>query len=130
METNQIPSPPQNSSVPMPSPAPQGSSSNIGMAILAYIGILVIIPLVTNKDDQFVKFHSKQGLVLLIIEIVIWAFSSFFFMVPFLGFFIGQLFWLVWLGVVALIIIGIMNAANGQMKELPIIGQFAKNFNF
>ncbi|MEO8065573.1 MAG: hypothetical protein ABI643_01810 [Candidatus Doudnabacteria bacterium] len=93
------------------------------MAVLAYLYILVIIPLISDaKNDPFVKFHAKQGLVLLICEIVasfiwtfhvIWIFGS-----------LLQLFFLI------LIIMGIMNAVNGKTQELPVIGQFASKFNF
>ncbi len=123
METNQAPTPPQNFNAPMPPPSPQGSSGNSGMAILAYLGVLVIIPLVTNKDDQFVKFHSKQGLVLLIT----WVIANFLWAIPVLGWFASPI---INLGCFVLIIVGIINVVNGQMKELPIIGQFARNFNF
>lgn len=122
METNQIPSPPQ-ANIPMPPSAPQGASGNTGMAIIAYLGILVIIPLVTAKDDQFVKFHSKQGLVLLIT----WVIANFLWAIPVLGWFASPI---INLGCFILMILGIINAAGGQTKELPIIGQFARNFNF
>ncbi|HEX5429986.1 MAG TPA: DUF4870 domain-containing protein [Patescibacteria group bacterium] len=93
---------------------------NSGMALLSYIGILVIIPLVSDsRHDPFVKFHAKQGLALLIV----WVLGSVFFWIPVIG-------WLLWLCVFVLMILGIMNAVNGQEKELPIIGGFAKNFNF
>lgn len=111
METNQIPSP------------PQGASGNTGMAIIAYLGILVIIPLVTSKDDPFVKFHSKQGLVLLIT----WVIANFLWAIPVLGWFASPI---INLGCFILMIVGIINAAGGQTKELPIIGQFARSFNF
>ncbi len=71
MEPNQQ-VPPQNMGSPMP---PQGgASNNTVLAILAYLSILVIVPLVANKDnDPFVKFHAKQGLVLLIGWVIGWA---------------------------------------------------------
>ncbi|MBF0129250.1 MAG: hypothetical protein HQL33_04595 [Alphaproteobacteria bacterium] len=34
------------------------------MAALSYMGVLVFVPLLMNKDDEFVYFHAKQGLVL------------------------------------------------------------------
>lgn len=105
-------------------PVGQSSSNNTGMAILAYLGILVIVPFLTDaKNDPFVKFHIKQGLGLLIIEVISW----FVWMVPVLGFMIG---WLVWLFIMIMIIMGIMNAASGKTKELPLVGMIAKNFNF
>jgi uncharacterized membrane protein len=88
------------------------------MAILCYLGILVIIPILTAKEDEFVKFHIKQGLVLLIAFIISGALSR----VPIVG-------WLFWLATVVLMIIGIVNAASNQKKELPIIGHFGNNFH-
>ena len=126
MEPNQQVPPQNNASGPANTPPPQSgsSSSGAGLAILAYIGILVVIPLVANKDNNpFVKFHTKQGLVLLIAGVIGAVVSA----VPVLGWiaapFIG-------LGVFILMIMGIINAAGGKTKELPLIGHFASNFNF
>ena len=126
METNEIPNAPQGSGAPTPTSVPptsQGTGKNIGMAVLAYLGILVIIPLLVSKDDQFVKFHAKQGIVLLII----WIVSRFILVVPFFG---VMLMPLISLGCFILVIIGIINAVGGQTKELPVVGQFAKYLTF
>jgi uncharacterized membrane protein len=132
---NQAPMPPPTAPVPSapapsftpasPPPAPtQGSGGNTGMAILAYIGILVVIPLVSDaKNDPFVKFHIKQGLVLFIGEVVATVIVA----VPFFGWMLAPL---IWLASVILVILGIINAANGQMKELPVVGHLASNFKF
>lgn len=139
METNQIPSPPQ-ANIPMPPPAPSFNSApppppgqvnlsgNKGMAILAYLGPLILIPFLTEaKNDPFVKFHLKQGLVLIIVAIGWNILTNF---IP--GFFwmFSMLLSLVSLGFLIIGIIGIINVVNGQMKPLPIIGQFARSFNF
>jgi uncharacterized membrane protein len=97
---------------------------NTGMAIVAYI--LFFIPLLTDaKNDPFVKFHVKQGLVLFILAIAINILAG---VVPVLGWSLisplGGLFTLV------LFVMGIMHAINGEEKELPLVGQFAKNFKF
>ena len=119
---NQVPTPP--TPAPVLTPPPTGSSSNTGMAILAYLGILVIVPLISEaKNDPFVKFHAKQGLALVVAVIISWVLA----IIPILGWI---LFPIVMVGWVILSIIGIMNAANNQMKELPIIGSFGNKFNF
>ncbi|MCI0449127.1 MAG: hypothetical protein L0Y79_04975 [Chlorobi bacterium] len=46
------------------------------MAILAYIGILVFIPMFTSKQNKFVMFHVEQGLALFIVSIIIWIFGG------------------------------------------------------
>lgn len=102
----------------------QGSQKNIGMAVVAYI--LFFVPLLTDaKNDPFVKFHVKQGLVLLLAEIIVSVVGS---MIPFLGWFIvlplgSLLIFILW-------IIGIMNAVSSKEKELPLIGSFAKHLTF
>src|SRR5215469_5978975 len=34
------------------------------MLVLAYLGLLALIPLLTVNDSEFVKWHAKNGLVL------------------------------------------------------------------
>ncbi len=98
-------------------------NDNKAVTILSYIGILVLIPLLTVKEDEFVQFHAKQGLVLLIVLIAI----SMVGVIPVLGPMIGLLGWLACL---VLAVMGIMNVLNGEKKPLPFIGQFADKFNF
>lgn len=104
---------------------PTGSGApkkNTGMAIVAYI--IFFIPLLTDsKNDPFVKYHVKQGLVLFIFYIIASACGY----IPFIGWIISAI-----LSVLALIflIIGIVNAINGKQEPLPVIGKFAENFTF
>jgi len=119
---NQVP----NTNNPAPTPAPSAPSShqNTAMAVIAYI--LFFVPLLTGdaKKDEFVKFHTKQGLVLFIASL---ALGIIFGIVPFLWF---TLNWLLQLGILVLLIIGVVNAVNGKKEPLPIIGQFAHYFKF
>ncbi len=92
------------------------------MSILAYIGILVLIPFLTAKENPSVRFHVKQGLVLCIIEIVIWFVGgSFWILMPILG--------IINLALVVLSIIGIVNVVQKKEVELPLIGSLAKHIN-
>lgn len=38
-------------------------------AVLAYLSILCIIPLILKKENRFALFHGRQGLVLFIAEV-------------------------------------------------------------
>jgi uncharacterized membrane protein len=106
---------------PVTPPGGQPAQKNVGMAIVAYI--LFFVPLLTDaKNDPFVKYHIKQGLALFIAWIIVGVVA----MVPA----IYVLAWLLDLGLLALLVIGIMNALNGRQVPLPVIGQYAKNFNF
>jgi len=35
------------------------------LAWLSYLGILLLIPLLVNRENEYSKFHVKQGIVLL-----------------------------------------------------------------
>lgn len=113
-------------------PSPQAPvvdlSGNKGMAILAYLGPLILVPFLTEaKNDPFVKFHLKQGLVLIITSIGFGILKSF---IPGSLWTFNILLSFVSLGFLIIDIIGIINASTGKMAELPIIGGFAKSFNF
>jgi uncharacterized membrane protein len=95
------------------------------MGILSYIGPFVLIPFFTKKDDIFVKFHIKQGLVLLSIQVILWILSSSMMMWS-----LWPLYRLIHLAIIVLSIIGIINVAQGKEKELPIVGGFSKYFKF
>lgn len=87
---------------------------NKSIAVLSYIGVLCLVPFLTKRKSKFVRFHSKQGIVILIG----WVFTWF----PFWG-------WA--LGVVLLIlsIIGISNVLDEKYKKLPVIGDLAEKIN-
>lgn len=89
--------------------------------VLAYIGILWLVPLCAGKTE-FTRFHANQGLVLFLAELVLGIASGILAAIPFIGFVGGIVGGLVSLAGVVLMIIGIINAAQGQMKELPVIG--------
>lgn len=92
---------------------------NKTLAILCYLGILFIIPLLLKPKSRFVKFHAKQGLVLAIG----WFIGMVLYPVMGLGF-------IVHIAIVVLSIMGIMNVSEGSMKKLPVVGDLAEKFNF
>lgn len=91
------------------------------IAILSYLGILFLIPLLVSKDKPFVQFHAKQGLVLFIAEMAIGLIAW----IPILGWITGPILWLICF---VLSIIGIVNVLSGKQKKIPIIGQLADKF--
>lgn len=93
------------------------------MGVLAYIGILVIIPFLMDKEDPFVKFHIKQGLILVIIEIAASLAAS-----SMWG--LWMIFHIINIATLILSIIGIINVVNHKQQELPLIGSLAKHFTF
>ncbi|HPC31286.1 MAG TPA: DUF4870 domain-containing protein [Candidatus Paceibacterota bacterium] len=98
--------------------------------ILSYISLLCLIPLFTKKDNDFVYFHAKQGLVLFITEIIWYVITSIV-SALFLQNIVVLSIWgviatLVELGLVILVILGIVNVVQNKKKELPLIGKFSE----
>lgn len=91
------------------------NDSNI-MGAISYLWLLSIVMYFVKKDDSFVRFHAKQGMVLAVISIVL----SF---IPVIG-------WIVNLGVFIMMIIGAVKAYQGQKYALPVIGSIAEKINF
>lgn len=98
------------------------------MAVLAYFGPLVLIPIFGAKTSPFAKYHSNQGLILLIAEIVygiaLSIASAIILAISYRLYFLVVILGAVRLVFLLLAILGIINAANGQAKELPVIGAF------
>lgn len=96
------------------------------MAALAYLGFLVLIPIFAAKESRFARYHAKQGLILLITEVIFYiAYGMLrfavlsiswhlYFLVKIAGM-IGYLF-------PVLAVIGIVNAVSGKARKLPVIG--------
>ena len=93
------------------------------MSILSYLGILAVIPFSMSKDDPVVKFHLKQGLVLLAIEVAVYALGMFMWQ-------LWQILQIVNLGTLILSILGIVNVMQKKQQELPLVGSFAHYFTF
>ncbi len=94
-------------------------ASNKGMSVLAYLSWIVIVPLCAASNSKFARFHSNQGLILAIGEVILAIIRRIFasMLIFNIVFIIAELFMLL------LSVIGIVNAANGKAKALPIIGK-------
>lgn len=104
------------------------------MAVLAYLGILVFIPMFAAPNSKYARFHTKQGFNLFLLYIGYSIINFLFRLVkvtryvwsipyqttPGILIFIG---WLIGIPLFILSILGIINAVQGRAKELPIIGK-------
>ena len=91
-------------------------------AVIGYLGILCLIPLLFKKENKFALFHGKQGLVLFIGEVALGIIS----VIPFLGWFLG-FFGVLIFGIVSLI--GIIQALMGNYWRIPVVADLADKFN-
>jgi uncharacterized membrane protein len=97
---------------------PKDVEYNKMIAAIAYISILCLIPLILKKDSRFAYEHGKQGFILFITELIVWALG----MLPVIGWFIiGPI------GTVLCVIaavVAILKAVNGEFWEIPVVGQY------
>lgn len=91
-------------------------------AVLGYLLILCLLPLLLKKENKFALYHGKQGLVLFIG----WIILIFINIIPILGqiiFLIGSLV------IGAYIIVGLIQALMGKYWKAPIISDLAEKIN-
>jgi len=86
-------------------------------AILSYLSILCIIPLVFKKDNPFVLKHSKQGLILFLGEVAVFIIHII------LGHWILRLGMFIF-GVFSFI--GLVASLQGRDAQLPIVSKLAE----
>jgi len=100
------------------------------IGILSYLGILWVVAYVLygSKKTEYNLFHVKQGLLLLILIVGLVIVSTIFSFIPILNIIWAILVMFIYLFIGIVAIIGIINAANGQMKPLILVGQFADTY--
>ncbi|MEI8395110.1 MAG: hypothetical protein WCF85_10270 [Rhodospirillaceae bacterium] len=88
------------------------------MAALSYLGVLCFIPLLFNRDDGFVNFHARQGVVL-------WAWSALALLsltLPGLGWFFR-----ISTGMISMLsLFGLVAVALNKTWKYPLIGDLAE----
>jgi uncharacterized membrane protein len=110
-------------------------AANKVFGILAYLWVLCFVSaFAAPKESHYARFHANQGLVLFIFEIAGWIVFGALGAISGVSVFstwglalgplaaVGILSTLYSLGMLALAIIGVVNAARGEQKPLPVIG--------
>lgn len=116
----------------LPNSEAEDVEKNRAFGILAYLGILFLVPLLAAPHSRFAKYHANQGMVLFLASLVVmvssWVLTFGMALIPFIGAIFAALMGLVgmalFVGYVVLVILGIVNAAGGQCKPLPMIGHY------
>lgn len=123
----------------MTDPTPTGgaqSGNRTIMLVLAYLGLLALIPLLVEKQDSDVQWHAKHGLVLFGAEVVLFIglgiVLSIVGMIPFIGWLITVLGCFVWtilpIAILVLHVLCIVKAVNGQRLIIPGVSLYADRF--
>jgi len=92
------------------------------LAILSYVPLLCFITFFSfDKLDEFSKAHAKQGIILLIIEVIA---------LLFLIDIVSQFFWLLVLAIALFLsIAGMLRAALKQSFHVPFFGEILKKYD-
>ena len=98
---------------------PEDAVNGKTMAMLAYLVFFIPLLMDDMKKNNFVMYHTEQGIVLLIFNIVAGIVGT-------ITCGIGLILYIPWL---VFLIMGIMNANKGECKPLPGIGSFGEKFN-
>lgn len=108
---------------------PGGSSDRTLMIVLSYLGLLALIPYLTKKEDPEIMWHARNGMGLLIVDIVLMVGLVVLDMilgtmgVPCVG---GTLWCIIYLGIFGLHIYCIIQAVGGKRPNIPVVTDFAQ----
>ena len=101
-----------NSENATPVHVPDDVATNRDIAAFGYEWILSVVGSFSKRHSPFVQCHAKQGMVLFVASILVW-------LIPF----VGKLLELI---ILALCVLGFLAAAQGQWKDLPLVGPLAR----
>ncbi|MBQ9886707.1 MAG: DUF4870 domain-containing protein [Lachnospiraceae bacterium] len=99
----------------------QDIDNNKVLSLFAYLGPLVLVPILAAKDSRFARFHANQGLVMLLVSIAIAIIEGILVRIPVLGWIIYIAYILASICIFALSIYGIVNAVTGKAIKFPFI---------
>ena len=87
---------------------------------LSYLSVFCLVPILMKKENEFIKFHARQGLMQFILEVGIWIVG----VLPIFGTIIYTLGMLI-CGILSLA--AIVQVLMGRKWKMPIIGDWAEN---
>jgi uncharacterized membrane protein len=104
-----------------------GLDSNVASALTYVAGwVTGLIFLLIEKEDQEVRFHAAQSIVLSVVFIVVGAVLSIVGAIPIVGLIVIPIGFVVGLGGFILWLYLIVQAFGGNRVTLPIVGDFAE----
>lgn len=105
--------------------------SNDDSKLFAFLAVLLsivgfLIALVAKKEDKYVMFYAKQSLVLFIIAIIVGVIHRIVSWIPIFGSIVSTALNII---LVVLWVMGIIYSLSGEMKDIPLVGEYAKKIN-
>lgn len=121
---------PYNSNPNSYNPGPSTQSDGKVAAIISYFGLIgLIIAFVLNSSQKapLATYHIRQSIGLLIVLVLVYIVAFVLAFIPGIRVIAGFLFPVVGIIGLIFIILGVIAAANGEQKPLPIIGAEIQN---
>ena len=108
-----------------------GGGDRTLMIVLAYLWILVLVPLLMKKDDPEVQWHAKNGLGITIGEILCWIISWViaWFAPSAIACASSALFCIIGLGFFVIRVIAIIKGVGGQRFTVPVLTDIGTKIN-
>ena len=131
------PPPPGGGSYTPPPPPPPGSGPGMSpssdrtiMIVLSYLGLLALIPYLTKKEDPEIHWHAKNGVGLLIAEVIVYVgLMVLTWVLPSnmgLGCITTAISCILPIAILALHVYCIVQAVGGKRPRIPAITDFAE----
>ena len=112
-----------------PPPPPAAASSNRTlMLVLSYLGLLALIPLLTEKDDKEVQWHAKHGLVQFFAWVILFVALTILSFIPGVGCISSIISLFLWIPMIIVTVLSIVKATQGQRFIIPGLSDFANKF--
>jgi uncharacterized membrane protein len=102
---------------------------------LAYFGILSLIPFFMFRDKradpqkEYVYWHARQGLALVICAICVWVVLMIGMVIPFVNILVMLILCVWWIFIIVMMIMGWVKAFGGQKWPIPGASKLAEMFN-
>jgi uncharacterized membrane protein len=102
---------------------------------VAYLPGLCFLGLLEPTANPFVRFHARQGFLLLCVEVVAWIALAIVHAsigrIPVLGFLIRVILdFTIGLGLLGATVYGVVKAAGGEVARLPYLGDHVERVPF
>jgi len=91
------------------------------LGVMSYLGVLCLVPLIVNRDDEVVHFHAKQGLVLWVWSVL----ALLFLQIPGVG---KLLFSTSVMAILVCSVIGILSVLLGKAWKIPLVNNVSNVF--
>ncbi len=114
---------------PAPPPSSDPPSNRNLMVVLAYLWILVLVPLLIEEKDEEVRWHAKHGLVLMGAEFAFWiVIQVALFVTGGIGCFLAPFIFMLFVAFVLVRLACIVRGVNGHRLKIPVLTPLVDRF--